>query len=236
MLANSPNNNANTPRTATRICLLHGWGYDAGLWREVVPLLDGCEIEVADLGYFGPAQLPQTAPPTALRIAVGHSLGALCWLTQTALPWRALIAIGGFARFCATPDFPHAVAPRVLQRMRQRFDVSPAAVLADFHTACGGAGPALPADTQALAAGLALLEELDGREMLAQRRNAIWALAARNDAIVPAAMSAASFQALPAARLRWLDDGGHLLPLTQAQHCAALIREVADEMASYESA
>ena len=41
MLANSPNDNTNTPRAARRICLLHGWGYDASLWREVAPLLDG---------------------------------------------------------------------------------------------------------------------------------------------------------------------------------------------------
>lgn len=204
-----------------RITLVHGWGYDATLWRDVLPLLAGLDVEVADLGYFGRPDLP--GPCAAPRIAVGHSLGALWWLALTKLPWRTLVAINGFPRFTAAPDFPPGVAARVLDRMQKRFAVAPAAVLADFHQACGGPGPALPVATAPLAAGLARLADTDGRAALAQRRSNVFALAARNDAIVPAAMSAAAFAGLPPGRLRWLDDGGHLLPLTHPQDCAALI-------------
>lgn len=211
-----------------RITLVHGWGYDATLWRAVLPLLAGLDVEVADLGYFGRPALPE--PSAAPRIAVGHSLGTLWWLTAAAPPWQTLVAIGGFARFTAAPDFPQGVAPRVLERMRRRFATTPAVVLADFRSACGdqaNATPPLPADTRALTQGLAVLSASDGRSALAQRQDDVIALAAHDDAIVPAAMSAAAFAALPDGKLHWLDSGGHLLPLTQPQTCADLIRAAA---------
>ncbi|MDD5176847.1 MAG: hypothetical protein PHQ05_10535 [Sterolibacterium sp.] len=206
-----------------RITLVHGWGYDATLWREVLPLLADLDVEVADLGFFGHPSLPEACE--APRIAVGHSLGVLWWLVLANLSWTRLVAINGFPRFTAVPDFPQGVAPRVLERMRKRFATAPAAVLADFQIACGGAGPALPNDAVPLAQGLAKLADSDGRAALAEKRQNILALAARHDAIVPAAMSEAAFAALPADRLRWTDDGGHLLPLTCPHECAALIRE-----------
>lgn len=206
-----------------RITLVHGWGYDARIWREVLPLLGGLDVEVSDLGYFGQSHLP--APCNTPRIAVGHSLGVLWWLALSKLPWIRLIAINGFARFTATADFPKGVAPRVLERMRQRFTVAPAAVLGDFQTSCGGAGPAPPGDSGELALGLSSLASGDGRATLAIRREDIVALAARQDAIVPAAMSEAAFADLPSSRLRWVEDGGHLLPLTHPRECAELIRE-----------
>lgn len=209
-----------------RITLVHGWGYDATLWREVLPQLSGLDVEVCDLGYFGAARLP--AADGAPRLAVGHSLGALWWLAISGQPWTRLVAINAFPRFTAAADFPQGVAMRVLERMRRRFATAPAAVLADFQAACGDAGPALPANTAPLTAGLALLADCDGREALARRRDDVFALAARQDAIVPAALSGAAFAALPAGRLRWVVDGGHLLPLTHARECAASIREAAE--------
>ncbi|MFA7268481.1 MAG: hypothetical protein WC073_03980 [Sterolibacterium sp.] len=211
-----------------RITLVHGWGYDATLWRDVLPLLDGLDVETADLGYFGPSVLP--APCDMPRIAVGHSLGVLWWLALSDLPWTTLVAINGFARFTAAPDFPQGVAPRVLERMSKRLRETPAEVLVDFRVACGHAGDVgtpFPGDTAALEHGLATLARADGRAALQRRQTDVVALAARDDAIVPAAMSAAAFAALPAGRLRWVENGGHLLPLTQPHACAALIRAAA---------
>jgi pimeloyl-ACP methyl ester carboxylesterase len=207
-----------------RITLLHGWGYDATLWRDVLPMLDGLDVEVCDLGYFGPARLPERSD--APRIAVGHSLGALWWLLGD-LPWTRLVAINAFPRFTAAADFADGVAPRILDRMRKRFAETPAAVLTDFQTACGGMGPALPVDTGALAAGLEALGRFDARSEWIARAGDLHLLAGRKDAIVPAALTAAGAAALPARQVRWIEDGGHLLPRTHPAACAALIREVA---------
>ncbi|MDD5247381.1 MAG: hypothetical protein PHY45_00250 [Rhodocyclaceae bacterium] len=205
-----------------RLTLVHGWGYDATLWREVLPLLAGLDVEVADLGYFGRPTLP--AACAAPRVAVGHSLGALWWLALSDLPWRTLVAINAFPRFTAAPDFPQGVAPRVLDRMRKRFAVAPATVLVDFQAMCGNSGPLLPLDTAPLAAGLQILASCDGRAAWAARGADIHALAGRGDAVVPAALTEVAGAALPAGRLRWVDDGGHLLPLSHPQACAELIR------------
>ena len=208
-----------------RITLVHGWGYDATLWREVVPLLSGVNVEVADLGFFGHPVLPAPGDPPDL--AVGHSLGVLWWLTLAGQPWTKLLAINGFPRFTAADDFRQGIAVRVLDRMKQRFATAPAEVLADFQAACGGAGPELPRDIARLGKGLATLAEADGRIMFAQRQTDVFALAGRHDTIVPASMSEAAFAGLPAGRLRWIEDGGHLLPLTHPHACAQWIREVA---------
>lgn len=208
----------------TTISLVHGWGYDASVWRDVTPLFAG-EPELIDLGYFGKsAPAARRAGP---RIAVGHSLGALWWLVHNSPAWDALVIINGFPRFTATADFPAGVAPRVLARMQRRFAQEPAAVLAEFQQACGTAGPALPANTHALARGLEFLATADGRARLGERRAAIHALASRNDAIVPAALGEAAFAVLPDTQMHWCGNGGHALPLTRPHDCAALIHAVA---------
>lgn len=212
----------------TTISLVHGWGYDASVWRDMTPLLAGGELELIDLGYFG-----KSAPATRRagpRIAVGHSLGALWWLTcpdQSNPAWDALVIINGFPRFTAMADFPAGVAPRVLARMQQRFAHEPAEVLTEFQQACGASGPALPANTQTLAYGLGFLATADGRTRLGERRTDIHVLASRDDAIVPVALSEAAFTALPDTQVHWCDSGGHALPLTRPHDCAALIHAVA---------
>jgi pimeloyl-ACP methyl ester carboxylesterase len=206
-----------------RITLVHGWGCDASVWRDLLPLLDGLDVEVADLGFFG-----RPSPPTASaapRIAVGHSLGVLWWLALSDLPWVRLVSLNGFPRFTAASDFPQGIGARVLDRMRKRFASAPQETLAEFHIAAGAAGPALPDDTEPLANGLRILADTDGRATLTARTKDILALAARDDAIVPAAMSASAFAALPTDNLRWIENGGHLLPLSHPHACAALIAE-----------
>jgi pimeloyl-ACP methyl ester carboxylesterase len=219
----------------TRITLLHGWGYDAGLWREVAPLLAGYDVDIPDFGYFAqstknPALATRRNDAHDARIphlAVGHSLGALRWLVEDEAAWDALLIINGFPRFTASDDFPQGVQPRVLARMQRRFVQTPAAVLAEFQNACGAPGPALPADPGPLAQGLAFLAGADGRARLAERRQDIHVLASRDDAIVPAALSDAAFAVLPPAQKHWCTSGGHALPLTRPEDCAALIRTVA---------
>ena len=216
--------------------LVHGWGYDAHLWDAVRALLPPTlHVETLDFGYFGAVSLmaqpgyavllaPTFAEPV---IAVGHSLGALWWLTQADIPWQRLLCINGFPRFTETADFTPAVAPRVLTRMRAQFALDPAAVLADFHTRCGAPGPDSAPCPDRLATGLTWLAERDGRATLAARRAEVFALAGTHDPIVPAAMSAMAFSGLPAAHLETIDTPGHLLPLTHPAQCARWIAGLA---------
>jgi pimeloyl-[acyl-carrier protein] methyl ester esterase len=216
--------------------LVHGWGYDASIWdtvrRQLPPAL---HVETLDFGYFGSVPMmaqsgyavlpaPTFAEPV---IAVGHSLGALWWLTQAGIPWQRLLCINGFPRFTETADFTPAVAPRVLTRMRTQFALDPAAVLADFHTRCGAPGPDTAPCPDSLALGLAWLADRDGRSTLAARHAEVFALSGTNDPIVPAAMSAMAFAGLPAAHCETINAPGHLLPLTHPAQCAGRIARLA---------
>lgn len=205
----------------SRIVLLHGWGYDAGIWDAVRALLPaGLTVETPDFGYFGAvAPTPTFAEPA---IAVGHSLGALWWLTQADIPWRRLLCINGFPRFTEAADYAPAVAPRVLARMRTQFARDPAAVLADFHARCGGHAPAGAPNVERLAAGLDALAAWDGRATLAARRADVVALAGTPDPIVPTAMSTMAFGAMEC-----IDAPGHLLPVTHPELCAEWIERLA---------
>lgn len=210
----------------TSVVLVHGWGYDAGVWDALRARLDpALRVATLDWGFFGaPATVPPAPSFPEPVIAVGHSLGALWWLVQADIPWRRLLCINGFPRFTEAADYAPAVAPRVLARMQAQFAHAPAAVLADFHARCGGHAPAGAPDVERLAAGLAALADWDGRAALAARRADVFALAGTGDPIVPAAMSALAFSG---GHLATVDAQGHLLPLTHAGLCAQWIERLA---------
>lgn len=214
----------------TTVVLVHGWGCDARLWDAVRARLDpAVQVVTIDFGYFG-AALPAPSFDEPV-LAVGHSLGALWWLTQDAIPWRRLLCIDGFPRFTATDGYP-GVAPRVLERMRKQFAADPAAVLADFLARCGLPSPSSLPDHARLADGLAQLAERDGRATLAARVDDVWALAGTADPIVPRALTTAAFAGLPAGHRDWVDAPGHALPLTAPERCAAWIAPLAAGLAT----
>jgi len=206
----------------TAIVLVHGWGYDASLWDAVRAHLKA-EATTLDLGFHG-ARVTVPRGPTFAEpvIAIGHSLGALWWLTQGEIRWRKLLAINGFPRFTEATDYAPAVAPRLLARMRQQFARDPVTVLADFHARCGGHAPTGTPNLARLAAGLDWLAERDGRATLAARRADVVALVGTHDPIVPAAMSAMAF-----GETESIDAPGHLLPVTHPELCAHWIERLA---------
>lgn len=219
-----------------RVLLVHGWGFGPAFWAPMRERLGWADVSVADLGFFGGGQ---GLAPTALAsfcqgggpvLAVGHSLGFLWLASQVALPAGSFLAgINAFGCFAARPDFSAGVAPRVLGRMAQGLDKAPLTVVNDFRARCGAAS--LPDDTeldvQALADGLALLREGDARARLAGMGACVAVLAGEDDPIVPPAMSRAS---LPAPLAPTWATGGHLLPQTAPDACAAFMNRCRQTM------
>lgn len=203
-----------------RIALMHGWGWDASIWRAVLPLLADLQLAVGELGYFGqPLNLPQGE----FDLAVGHSHGAV-WLMRH-VRWRRLLAVNGFPTLGAQADLPAGVPQRVFVRMQQRFAEQPMNVLADFHAACKAITPPRgAANIPRLAARLKQLRTADERLLWQARAADIHLMAAHDDAIVPPALSAVCGAVLPPQQVRWVEHGGHLLPLTQPQLCADWVR------------
>ena len=212
-----------------RVLLVHGWGFGPAFWAPTRERLGWADVSVVDLGFFGGGQgLAPTAVASFCHgggpvLAVGHSLGFLWLASQVPLPAGSVLAgINAFGCFAARPDFSAGVAPRVLGRMAQGLDKAPLTVVNDFRGRCGAAS--LPDDTQldvpALTDGLALLREGDARARLAGMGARAAVLASEDDPIVPQTMSNAS---LPASLgLSWA-TGGHLLPQTDPDTCAAFV-------------
>ena len=209
------------------LLLVHGWGLGPGLWHGVRRALPEYTCHSLDLGFFGKPRLQ--VPHQQPVLAVGHSLGFL-WLLHHLphAPWReqcvGLVSIAGFSRFSRAADFANGVPARLLDRMAHRLPNDASGVLRDFCQRGGGVPTVHPplADTAALLQGLRGLRAWDGRAELAAWTGPLYSLAAKDDLIVPAALTAHCF-----ATTQWLEEGGHLLPLSQAAACAALIRVAA---------
>lgn len=197
--------------TRPQILFLHGWGFDAGIWRALIALLPEFAPILWDRGYFGPVQRPEVRP----MLAIGHSLGAMLLAAEmpAAVP---LVAINGFDHFTG----PDAISPRVLGAMRRKFSQTPAEVLADFRTRCGDGH--MPANIMAdrLGADLELLATMDSRNAPARP---LCVLHGALDPILPPLMREAVFPTAP--RLVH-PAAGHLLPQTHPLWCAGHIRAI----------
>ena len=206
----------------TRLVFIHGWGFDGGVWREVLARLEGRPAIVADLGFYGHRALPKVERP----LVIGHSMGFAWALAHLPRPWAAAVAVNAFPRFVAADGFP-GVPPRSLALMRRQFTVDPNAVTTDFLARCGVSAPDLAGlDPAALAEGLTWLADCDQRAALAELDCPRVALAGGRDAIVPEAMSRAGFPTFP---LDIVADGGHLLPLSHPDAVVAAINTVSSQ-------
>jgi pimeloyl-[acyl-carrier protein] methyl ester esterase len=195
---------------------VHGWGFNPAIWRDVIGNIENAEITLIDLGFLsaGPKDAP-TWPSDA--VAVGHSLGLL-WLLRRAGKeerpfFRGLVSIQGFDRFC-----PH-IPPSRVAGMRRGLRRDAGQILHAFWRGCGTEPSASPEalNVERLDEGLGWLTDWDESKTKAKLACPTLALAARDDAIVPQAMSAAIWGS---DTIRWTDTGGHVLPLKHPQWCA----------------
>jgi len=206
---------------------VHGWGFHAGMWRALLDQLPGAELSLVDLGFIdgGPAGVSDW-PKDA--IAIGHSLGLL-WLLRQAednpRSFKGLVSIQGFDCFsCHKPRAEVAGMRRDLKR-------NAGATLRAFWRACRGTSfaPKGALKVERLDAGLSWLMDWDARAVRSELGCPVLALAARDDAIVPAAMSASIWGD---DKIQWAQDGGHVLPLRHPEWCARHVLDFAHALPS----
>ncbi len=212
-------------RQETILVLVHGWGFDSSFWDPLRAALPDTETLAVDHGFLGKPYRPPI-PESGKRIAVGHSLGVLWLLRESPFAWDAFVAVNGFPRFVEGEGFGPAQPRRFVERMRRRLLQDPLQVATDFLALCGAPPPSRDLDVDAMAAGLSWLLEWDARAILDTDSAPKLILAARNDEIVPPAMTEAGFADVPGTTMAWHETGGHLLPVTAPEWCAGRIREI----------
>jgi len=156
------------------------------------------------------------APPHQQWIGIGHSWGFVR-LLRRAQPWHGLVSINGFTHFCATPQAP-GVAREMFQQLQDGMAHDPAATVRRFYRLCGLPSALRPAEDLPFAALQRELAELGQCDEVCP--NTMLALAAENDAVVPAALTRVCFDGHPQ---HWHADAGHALGWQASQWCAEKI-------------
>lgn len=213
----------------TGLVFLHGWGYGPDTWDGLARSFGATPTVVLNAGYFShrSMDLPHNlADNPGGWLGVGHSLGFARLLAMD-IPWRGLVGIGGFLRFCQRPGQTTGAPPDMLDAMISRLGVAPEDVLARFHKRCGHRLAPLPTPP---ADGLARLrvdlEHLRSLNLSAPFRPVpTLFIQAQDDRIVSTELAQEAQALLPGARLALLDSGGHALPMTRPADCLRLVRE-----------
>jgi pimeloyl-[acyl-carrier protein] methyl ester esterase len=181
----------------------------------------------------------------APAIWLGWSLGGLIAL-HAALrhPHKVarLVLVGATPRFVQTPDWPHAMSTDVFADFAHSLTQDYRATLLRFLSLQAGSNESartllkqLRADmfahgepqAEALAAGLAILEQTDLRARLAEIRVPALVVHGSHDRLAPPAAGEYLAAHLPRARLLRLEGAGHAPFLSQAALLADAVRAVA---------
>lgn len=212
------------------LLFVHGWGFSIDFWKPLTDLLQDFPIQYIDLGFVSNQPTPYNVLQTILdqqhtSIAIGHSVGLFYLLKQFPHTFHHYVAINSFLRFSKADDFVSGIPTRVLQRMSKGIDKDARLVLSQFYQQCQ-----FPYMQQnqinpvALQAGLEWLEKDDLRHVLPLITQNLTVLASDQDPVVSFEMVSASFQEHP---IYWVKDNTHILPITQPDLCATIIRNIA---------
>lgn len=208
------------------LLFVHGWGFDASIWRDVADRLDQWTCAFVERGYFAEPHIPDMAAPF---VVVTHSFGAMWALRNVSPHCRGLVAVNGFDCFAARPDFA-GVPSRLLDRMIAQFDQDAKAVVSEFRHRCGASAPSGEPNAARLRDDLLAMRDVDCRAETARVGWPMLSIQGVDDPILPPAMREAVFASASQAE-RMTCEGGHLLPLTAPEYCATRIAAFAEALA-----
>jgi pimeloyl-[acyl-carrier protein] methyl ester esterase len=224
--------------TGPDLVMLHGWGLHAGIWEPVIEALSGrFSLHLYDLpghGLSAPlerfgldelgAALARSAPDRAHWL--GWSLGGMVAMDFAARnPARVtrLALVASNPKFVAAADWPHAMAPEVLEDFARNLGADYAATLNRFLALVARGAPdsgvlrtlrramqgAPPPTLGALRSGLDILRMADLRARTRALGMPVLWLAGARDTLVPVAALRELAAALPCQRLHEFAQAGH---------------------------
>ncbi len=197
------------------LVFIHGWGFDRNIWHRMIDMLEGHRCHLVELGFTGK---PPELAVLSNAVVVGHSLGVMWALKNAPSTMRGLVSIAGFDCFAAH------IPAKEIRAMQRNLRTDAEKQMRGFYAACGYM-PFLDVhsmDLLKLDDGLRWLGEWDERMVLKNLSCAVMALGSEDDLIVPPSMTRGIWGGYD---LRMRDKGGHILPVTEAQWCAAQVGE-----------
>ncbi|MFQ5937667.1 MAG: alpha/beta fold hydrolase [Acidiferrobacterales bacterium] len=234
------------------IVLVHGWGFDSGVWHEwAKDLARRFRVTRIDLPGYGGSRdvasdfsaatlaeqvLAQCEPPV---IWVGWSLGGMIGLAAAGAGHPAIVGlglIGATAKFSQDDDWQHGMQTEQLNQFMRELEEDARATLSRFASLQPGAGDgrrllrrlrrALPTEVptmQALRAGLQLLSQADLRAQVASIDIPVALVHGSDDQIVPIGAAQHLMAQLPRATLVAIEGGGHAPFLSHPLDCTAAV-------------
>ncbi|MEK6663867.1 MAG: pimeloyl-ACP methyl ester esterase BioH [Pseudomonadota bacterium] len=229
------------------LALLHGWGMHGGIWEGIrESLSERFRVHVVDLPGYGrsPACEPYTLETLAQSVAralperthvVGWSLGgqvALQWARVEPQQIDKLILIGATPSFRQREDWAHGLSDPVMAEFATSLELDYEGTLKRFLSLQARSGDEARATIAALReqlftrgkpsietlrAGLAILSELDLREVLGPIQQATLVIHGSHDTLTPPAAGQWLAQALPHAQLEMVRGAAHAPFLSHPQ-------------------
>lgn len=219
----------------TELLLVHGWGFHSEVWSDVQGVLaHRYRVTAVDLPGHGRSMssalghLDQAADRLCEQIGrpaiwVGWSLGAVLALAAASRHpelVRRVIAVAGTPRFVRDADWPHALAPEVLEGFADELERDFRRTLTRFLALqVRGAETgnvdlrrlrdllfSRPPDRVALRDGLGILREADLRQCLSRLACPLRFILGERDALVPVSIA----DELGEGRVRVLRGAGHV--------------------------
>ncbi|MFO1350577.1 MAG: pimeloyl-ACP methyl ester esterase BioH [Gammaproteobacteria bacterium] len=247
---------------ATRLVLLHGWGFHGGVWDELAARLSpDYQVSAVDLPGHGLSpllrggnRLEDWAEQLAAQIPgpaiwLGWSLGGLVAQAVAArYPERvqALVLATSSPRFTQAPDWPHGLPPAALDTFAARLQGNFPKTLREFIAlqvqtpqfdaarlhALGDRLCAHPPSAEALHAGLALLTSSDLRAACTRLQCPAIAIYGDRDTLAPAAQAADWRGLWPGLATVCIAGAAHLPFLSHTEHFMRILGQFLGEARS----
>ncbi len=216
--------------------LFPGWGVAkeeyAGLNPETV--IDyGFFKEEKSLDLMEPASWLLEIQPTEPYILIGHSMGSLFVLRNSQLRdnAQAIIIIGGFAKFAESDNNPYGKSALEVNIMQRQLRRNPRLLMKSFYRtmfypAHQKVKISETLNISQLHHGLELLKICDIRKDLENIKVPVMIMNGKKDAIVSAKLAETLNDKIVGSSLMLFHEGGHALPITNADEIADMVEEM----------
>lgn len=241
------------------LILLHGWGFNGEIWNDLAAqLAQSWHVYQVDLPGHGRSPMCEYTLQTLTEklathlpdkaVWIGWSLGGL--LTMAMARWqsakvRALVLVGASPRFITTENWPHAMTPAVLQQFAQQLQQDTLGTLQRF-LALQVKGSEVARQqlrslnawlkktgtpqTEALQAGLQLLQNTDLRSELWQIRSPALLCLGGRDTLVPAGVGKDCQQWWPQLQQVCIKPAAHVPFLSHPEIFMLMLQDFFDKL------